>query len=189
MRRMIAASPPTSGRRCIAYDGDKIKDGPKSWADFWDVDEVAGQARRLQGCAHHDRNRAHGRWRQERGNLYCAARTPGGFDRAFKKLDELKPHILWAESAADGMQRLLAGDVVMNVNFNARVTGAAKENNRNLVIGWDSGFWVGTDYWVQDRQGPKSAACRRSCWLSIKARDPGRTRQASELWRADTRRL
>ena len=116
-------------------------------------------------------------------------KEPGGFDRAFKKLDELKPHILWAESAADGMQRLLAGDVAMNVNFNARVSGAAKENNRNLVIGWDSGFWVGTDYWVQIANGPNPEPAQEASRLLRKAGDAGRTGQASELWRADTCRL
>ena len=93
--------------------------------------------------------------------IYNVLGAPGGFDRAFKKLDELKPSILWSESAADGMQRLLAGDVVMTVNFNARVTGAAKENKRNLVIGWGSGFWVGTDYWVKIANGPNPEAAKK----------------------------
>jgi len=137
----------------LAYDGDKIKDGPKSWADFWNVEKWPGKrgaykdARIMIEVA----LMADG---VKKEDIYTVLKEPGGFDRAFKKLDELKPHILWAESAADGMQRLLAGDVAMTVNFNARVSGAAKENNRNLVIGWDSGFWVGTDYWVQIAKGP-----------------------------------
>ena len=137
----------------LAYDGDKIQDGPKSWADFWNADKWPGKrgaykdARIMIEIA----LMADGVAKQD---IYKVLGEPAGFDRAFKKLDELKPHILWAESAADGMQRLLAGDVVMVINFNARVTGAAKENNRNLVIAWDSGFWVGTDYWVQIAKGP-----------------------------------
>lgn len=144
----------------MAYDGDKIADGPKTWADFWNVEKWPGKrggykdarimleiALMADGVAKED--------------IYTVLKEPGGFDRAFKKLDELKPHILWAESAADGMQRLLAGDVVMNVNFNARVTGAAKENKRNLVIGWDSGFWVGTDYWVQIANGPNPEVAKK----------------------------
>ncbi|MBK6298937.1 MAG: extracellular solute-binding protein, partial [Sphingomonadales bacterium] len=123
----------------MAYDGDKIKDGPKSWAEFWDVAKWPGKrggykdARIMIEIA----LMADGVKKEE---IYDVLRSPEGFDRAFKKLDELKPHILWSESGADGMQRLLAGDVVMNINFNARVTGAAKENKRNLVIGWSSGL-------------------------------------------------
>ena len=144
----------------LAYDADKIKDGPKSWADFWDVQKWPGKrgaykdarimleiALMADGVAKED--------------IYKVLSEPAGFDRAFKKLDELKPHILWAESAADGVQRLLAGDVVMIVNFNARVTGAAKENKRNLAIAWDSGFWVGTDYWVQIANGPNPDAAKK----------------------------
>lgn len=144
----------------MAYDGDKIKDGPKSWADFWNVEKWPGKrgaykdARIMIEIA----LMADGVPKED---IYKVLKEPGGFDRAFKKLDELKPHILWAESAADGMQRLLAGDVAMNVNFNARVTGAAKENKRNLVIGWDSGFWVGTDYWVQIANGPNGEAAKK----------------------------
>lgn len=144
----------------MAYDGDKIKDGPKSWADFWDVAKWPGKrgaykdARIMIEVA----LMADG---VKKEDIYTVLRSPDGFDRAFKKLDELKPHIVWSESAADGMQRLLAGDVAMTVNFNARVTGAAKENNRNLVIGWDSGFWVGTDFWVKIANGPNPAAAQK----------------------------
>ena len=144
----------------MAYDGDKIKDGPKSWAEFWDVAKWPGKrggykdARIMIEIA----LMADGVKKEE---IYDVLRSPEGFDRAFKKLDELKPHILWSESGADGMQRLLAGDVVMNINFNARVSGAAKENKRNLVIGWGSGFWVGTDYWVKIAKGPNPAAAQK----------------------------
>jgi putative spermidine/putrescine transport system substrate-binding protein len=55
----------------------------------------------------------------------------------------------------------MAGDVAMIVNFNARVSGAAAENKRNLVIGWGSGFWVGTDYWVQIANGPNPEAAAK----------------------------
>ena len=144
----------------MAYDGDKIKDGPKTWADFWDVAKWPGK----RGCYKDARIMieialmADG---VKKEDIYTVLADPAGFDRAFKKLDELKPNILWAESAADGMQRLLAGDVAMVVNFNARVSGAAKENKRNLVIAWDAGFWVGTDYWVQIANGPNPSAAAK----------------------------
>src|SRR5688572_11981411 len=137
----------------MAYDGDKIKDGPKTWADFWNVEKWPGK-RGVYKDARFVLEIALVADGVAPGDLYKVLGTKEGMDRAFKKLDELKPHILWAESAADGMQRLLAGDVAMIVNFNARVSGAAAENKRNLVIGWDSGFWVGTDYWVQIANGP-----------------------------------
>ncbi len=144
----------------MAYDADKLPDGPKSWADFWDVEKFPGKrggykdARIMIEIA----LLADG---VSKDQMYEVLGTPEGMDRAFAKLDELKPHILWAESGADGMQRLVAGDVVMTVNFNARVTGAARENDRNLVIPWEAGFWVGTDYWVQIAGGPNPEAAKK----------------------------
>jgi putative spermidine/putrescine transport system substrate-binding protein len=144
----------------MAYDGDKLADGPKSWADFWDVEKFPGK-RGMYKDARISLEIALVADGVAREDIYKVLGEPGGMDRAFKKLDALKPHILWAESAADGMQRLLAGDVVMTVNFNARVTGAAKENSRNLVIPWEAGFWVGTDYWVQIAGGPNPEAAKK----------------------------
>lgn len=144
----------------MAYDGDKIKDGPKNWAEFWDVAKWPGKrggykdARIMIEIA----LMADG---VKKEDIYTVLKSPEGYDRAYKKLDELKPNILWSESAADGMQRLLAGDVVMNINFNARVSSAAKENKRNLVIGWKSGFWVGTDYWVKIANGPNPGPAQK----------------------------
>ena len=144
----------------MAWDGDKFKDGPKTWADFWDVEKFPGKrgaykdARIMIEVA----LMADG---VKKEDIYTVLKSEGGFDRAFKKLDELKPNIIWAESAAEGVQRLLAGDVAMIVNFNARVSGAAAENKRNLVIGWDSGFWVGTDFWVRIANGPNPTAAQK----------------------------
>lgn len=144
----------------MAYDGDKLPNGPKSWADFWDVEKFPGK-RGMYKDARISIEVALAADGVSREEMYKVLSGPDGMDRAFKKLDELKPHILWSESAADGMQRLLAGDVVMTVNFNARVTGAARENNRNLVIPWEAGFWVGTDYWVQIAGGPNPEAAKK----------------------------
>lgn len=151
----------------LAYDADKLKDPPKSWADFWDVERWPGKR-----SAYKDARimievalAADG---VPLDKIYEVLATPEGMDRAFAKLEQLKPHIIWAETPADGMQRLLAGDVVMAVNFNARVTGAARDNQRNLAIAWPAGFWVGTDYWVQIANGPNPEAAQK--WLAFYAR-------------------
>ncbi len=144
----------------MAYDGDVLAEGPTSWADFWDVERFPGQrgvyrdARIVIEIA----LAADGVKREE---IYDVLLQPDGMERAFRKLEELRPHILWIGSASETVQRLLAGDVVMTVSFNARVTGAAEENNRNLVIPWEAGFWVGTDYWVQIAGGPNPEAAQR----------------------------
>jgi putative spermidine/putrescine transport system substrate-binding protein len=151
----------------MAYDADRLQEAPTSWADFWNVEKWPGKR---------------GAYKDARimievalaadgvpmNQIYDVLATPEGMDRAFRKLDELKPHILWAESAADGVQRLLAGDVAMTVNFNARITAANRDNKRNLAIAWPAGFWVGTDYWVQIDGGPNPEGAKK--WLEFYAR-------------------
>jgi putative spermidine/putrescine transport system substrate-binding protein len=144
----------------MAYDADKIKDGPRTWADFWNVEKWPGK-RGVYKDARFVLEIALVADGVAPGDIYAVLGTPEGMDRAFRKLDELKPHILWSESAADGMQRLLAGDVALAVNFNARVTGAARENNRNLAIVWEAGFWVGTDFWVKIANGPNPESAQK----------------------------
>jgi putative spermidine/putrescine transport system substrate-binding protein len=145
----------------LAYDADKLAEAPKSWADFWDFDKWPGKR-----SAYKDARImipaalvADGVPIDQVNDVL--ANDEGAIDRAFKKLDELKPHVLWVESPAEGMQQLMAGDVDMALNFNARVSGAARDNNRNLVVAWEAGFFVGTDYWVQIAGGPNAEGAEK----------------------------
>jgi putative spermidine/putrescine transport system substrate-binding protein len=131
----------------LTYDGDRIKDGPRSWADFWNVT----------------------RWPGKRGLLYRAEQTfevalmadgvppakamevlaqPGGPDRALRKLDELKPHIQWWKSGAESISLLASGEVAMTYAWNGRVAAANKANNRNLRMELGAGHVSGCQYWV-----------------------------------------
>ena len=107
----------------MAWDGDKIADGPKSWADFWDVEKYPGKrgaykdARIMLEIA----LLADG---VKKDDMDTVLKSEGSFDRAFAKLDQLKPQVMWAESAAQGVQMLMAGYFAMNFNFTARVKGA-----------------------------------------------------------------
>jgi putative spermidine/putrescine transport system substrate-binding protein len=129
----------------LVYDSAKLKDGPKSWADFWNVQK----------------------WPGKRGLLYRAEQTfevalmadgvapreatqvlagPGGVDRALKKLGELKPSIHWWKSGDESMQILLTGEVVMSYGWNGRVAAANKANNRALKIEFGAGHVSGSQY-------------------------------------------
>ena len=129
----------------LTYDLAVIPDdkAPKTWADFWDVKKYPGK----------------------RGLLYRAEQTievalmadgvepkdamkvlaaPGGVERAFKKLAELKPHINWWKSGDELMQNILTGDVVMTFAWNGRVAGANRANNRKLKIAFEAGHVSGS---------------------------------------------
>jgi len=118
----------------MAYNGDKLKDGPKTWADFWDTKKFPGK-RGLRKGARYNLEFALLADGVKAEDVYKVLATPAGADRAFKKLTELKPHIQWWEAGAQPPQFLVAGDVVMATAYNGRIDAAAREG-KNLKINW-----------------------------------------------------
>lgn len=125
----------------LVYDADKLKGdmAPASWVDFWDVK----------------------RWPGKRGLLYQPDQVlevalmadgvappdvpevlagPGGVDRAFRKLAEIKPHVRWWRSGDESMQLILNGEVDMVYAWQGRVNIANQANKRNLRIVWPAGY-------------------------------------------------
>jgi putative spermidine/putrescine transport system substrate-binding protein len=83
----------------MAYNADKVKDAPKTWADFWDVKKVPGKRGMRKGARYNVEFAllADG---VKPEDVYKVLATKEGADRAFKKLTELKPSIQWWEAAA-----------------------------------------------------------------------------------------
>jgi putative spermidine/putrescine transport system substrate-binding protein len=118
----------------MAYNGDKLKDAPKTWADFWDVKKFPGK-RGLRKGARYNLEFALMADGVPAGDVYKVLATKDGAERAFKKLTELKPSIQWWEAGAQPPQFLVAGDVVMATAYNGRIDAAAREG-KNLKINW-----------------------------------------------------
>lgn len=135
----------------LAYDADKLKEGPGSWADFWDVKKFPGK-RALRKGAKFTLEIALLADGVANSDVYNVLRTKEGVDRAFKKLDELKPHIQWWEAGAQPPQWLAAGDVIMTSAYNGRITAANKEG-RNFKIVWDGQNFT-FDSWVIIKGSP-----------------------------------
>jgi len=129
----------------LAYDSTKLSKAPTGWADFWDVKTYPGK-RALRKSAKFTLEFALLADGVKPGDLYSVLSTPEGVDRAFKKLDELKPNIQWWEAGAQPMQWLVSGDVVMTSAYNGRVTAAQKEGHPfNIVWGgslYDLDSWA-----------------------------------------------
>lgn len=123
----------------IAYDKDKLKTPPKNWADFWNVKDFPGK-RALRKGAKYTLEFALLADGVPAADLYKTLATPEGVDKAFKKLDELKPNIQWWEAGAQPPQWLIAGDVVMSSAYNGRVAAAQKEG-KPLAIAWDQSIY------------------------------------------------
>ena len=125
----------------LTYDADKTPDGPKNWADFWNVEKWPGKrgmrktakltmevALMADGVSPHD--------------VYQVIATKEGQDRAFAKLDELKPYIQWWEAGAQPQEWLSSGDVVMTTAYNGRVDKAQQEG-KNCPIVWHTALAKG----------------------------------------------
>lgn len=137
----------------MAYNGDKIKEGPKSWADFWDVKKFPGK-RGLRKTPRYNLEFALMADGVKSADVYKVLGTKDGVERAFKKLTELKPHIQWWEAGAQPPQLLIAGDVVLSTVYNGRIDAAQREG-KNLKITWTGNIYD-LDYWMI----PKGAATK-----------------------------
>ncbi|TCU12644.1 ABC transporter substrate-binding protein [Rhizobium sullae] len=130
----------------IAYDGARLKDGPKSWADFWDMKKFPGK-RSLRKGAKYTLEFALLADGVKKDEVYDVLATPEGVDRAFKKLDELRPNIVWWESGAQPLQLLASGEVVMTSAYNGRITGINRTENKNFKVVWPGSIYA-IDSWV-----------------------------------------
>ncbi|EBA50480.1 putative polyamine ABC transporter, periplasmic polyamine-binding protein [Burkholderia pseudomallei 305] len=161
---LIAESPQTCGvgffvwSTALAYDADKLKRAPAGWADFWDVKTFPGK-RGMRKGARYNLEFALMADGVAPKDVYKVLATKAGQDRAFKKLDELKPNIQWWEAGAQPPQFLVAGDVVMSTAYNGRISAAQKEG-KNLKVVW-SGSIYDLDYWAIPKGTPNKALAEK----------------------------
>ena len=139
----------------MAYNGDKLKTAPSTWADFWDVKKIPGK-RGMRKGARYNLEFALMADGVKPGDVYKVLATKDGAERAFKKLTELKPSIQWWEAGAQPPQFLVAGDVTISTVYNGRIDAANREG-KNLKITWTGGIYD-LDYWVIPKGTPNKDA-------------------------------
>ncbi len=140
----------------FAYDADQISgEGPENWADFWDLEKFPGR-RGMYKSPKSNLEFALLADGVEVEELYDVLGTQDGIARAFAKLDELKPHIVWYEAGAQGPQLLADKEVVMTTGFNGRFYTAVVDDQKNFRIVWD-GQAMDFDFWVIPKGHPESA--------------------------------
>jgi putative spermidine/putrescine transport system substrate-binding protein len=116
----------------LAWDKDKLPVAP-SWSDFWDVAKYPGKRGLRKGV---------------RGNLefalmadgvapadvYKTLSTSEGTDRAFRKLDQLKPYIVWWSAETDAARILASGDVLMTSAPSDQIATMASHEHKNFGL-------------------------------------------------------
>ena len=142
----------------LAYNADKLKVAPTGWADFWNVTKFPGKRSMRKGARYNLEFALMADGVPTR-DVYKVLGTKAGVERAFKKLDQLKPNIQWWEAGAQPPQFLVAGDVVMTTAYNGRIDSARREG-RNLQVVW-SGSIFDLDYWVIPKGAPNKALAEK----------------------------
>jgi putative spermidine/putrescine transport system substrate-binding protein len=142
----------------MAYNGDKLKTAPTTWADFWDVKKFPGK-RGMRKGARYNLEFALMADGVKPADVYKVLATKDGAERAFKKLTELKPNIQWWEAGAQPPQFLVAGDVIMSTVYNGRIDAANREG-KNLKITWTGGIYD-LDYWTVPKGTPNKDAAMK----------------------------
>ncbi|MTI17480.1 ABC transporter substrate-binding protein [Rhodobacteraceae bacterium RKSG542] len=124
----------------LAIRTDKLPEGKtmNSWADFWDVETFPG-GRALQNQPIDNLEFALIADGVAPADVYSVLSTEEGQDRAFAKLDEIKPHITaWWTAGAQPVQLLSDGEVDYSSAWNGRITKLA-EQGIPVEINWNGG--------------------------------------------------
>lgn len=136
----------------FAYDKDRLPNGPKTIAEFFDLKKFPGKrglnrapmttleyALMADGVAPKD--------------VYTVLRTPAGIDRAFKKLDTIKKDTIWWQAGAQPAQLLADAQAAITAIWSGRVYDAIKNSGKNFGIVWDA-QQIGTNVYVIPKGAP-----------------------------------
>ncbi len=136
----------------LAYNADRLKEGPKSWADFWNVEKFPGKRTMRRGPKYNLEFAlmADG---VPQADVYKVLRAPAGVDRAFRKLDELKPNLVWWTAGAQPGQLMASGEVSMAASYTSRMFAAQRDDKRNFQVVWNGSIYA-IDHWVVLRGSP-----------------------------------
>lgn len=148
----------------LAYNADKLKTAPTGWADFWDTEKFPGK-RGLRKGAKYTLEFALMADGVAPKDVYKVLATKEGQDRAFKKLDQIKPSIQWWEAGAQPPQYLVSGDVVMSSAYNGRIASVQKESNLKVV--WNGGIYD-FDAWAIPKGAKKKDDSLKFIAFSVK---------------------
>lgn len=137
----------------LAYDKDKLPNGPKTIADLFDTQKFPGK-RGLRKTP-----RGTFEWALiadgvPTKDVYEVLNTPEGVDRAFKKLDTIKNDVVWWTAGAQAPQLLADGQVVMTQAYLSPIHDAIKNYGKHFEIMWESEL-LALNFWVIPKGSPR----------------------------------
>ena len=142
----------------LAWDKSRIDAAP-NWAEFWDVARRPGR----RGLARGPRGTLEIALLADgvpAGEIYGALGSPEGVDRAFRKLDQLKPYIVWWSSPADAARIMQAGAVLMTSAPSGEVQTADLAGHRDFAAQWQGSIGTLLSWAVPGRPAAAAAFAR-----------------------------
>jgi putative spermidine/putrescine transport system substrate-binding protein len=125
----------------LVYRKDKFPNGgPQNWADFWNVKKFPGPR-----CLY-ERSFTCLAWALLADGVPADKLYPMDVDRAFRKMDEIKPHIkVWWRDGSQSQQLIRDGEVDMIGMWSARAVDLI-DDKVPLEIVWNGAelFWTNT---------------------------------------------
>ncbi|WP_437881206.1 ABC transporter substrate-binding protein [Pseudomonas sp. LRF_L74] len=138
----------------LGYNTQQIGSAPSGWKDLFDLQRFPGK-------------RSLYKWSSP-GVLEMALLADGvapkqlyplDLDRAFRKLDSIKPNIIWWGSGDESQKQLSSGEASLGMFWNGRVH-ALQSEGEPVGISWQQNLVTG-DFLVIPRGTPRLDAARR----------------------------
>ena len=138
----------------LAWDKDKFPATP-TWSDFWDVARYPGK-RGLRRGPRSNLEIALMADGVAPGDVYRTLRTDDGVDRAFRKLDQIKPYLVWWTQETTAMRYLESGEVLMSSADSVPVALADIGGQRHFGLQWAASL-TSVRSWVLLKGSPSGA--------------------------------
>ena len=141
----------------LSWDRAKFP-GTPGWQDFWDIARVPGK-RGLQRSPRGTLEIALLADGVAPGDVYRALRSDDGVERAFRRLDQLSPYIVWwSPGARDALHLLVSGEVLMTSAPSPEIVLANRGGGHNFGLQWAGGL-IEAEYWaiVKGTENPAEA--------------------------------
>jgi putative spermidine/putrescine transport system substrate-binding protein len=125
-----------------AFPGEK----PSTVADFFDIARFPGKRGMIK------KPQVNMEWALiadgvPADQVYETLKAKEGVDRAFRKLDAIKAHVIWWETGAQPPQLLADGEVTLSGAYNGRIYSAIVDEGQPFRIIWNHQIW-NQDLWA-----------------------------------------
>jgi putative spermidine/putrescine transport system substrate-binding protein len=141
----------------LTWDRNKLP-GTPSWADFFDIAKVPGK----RGLAKTPRGTLEFALLADGvtpSDVYRALRGADGVDRAFHKLEQIRPYIVWWDEG-HATQLLQSGEVLMTSAPATAIAAVNRANGKNYGMSWNGGLWS-VQSWAVVKGAPEADAAGR----------------------------